>query len=291
MTKKSRVMKMKLKTRRAWTGAAFAAPATLGAAVFYLVPYLISVFYSLTVRGKFVGLQNFFSLFSSDTFLLSMKNTAVFSAFAIPLSVVIPFFIALFLASFDKYTDFFSSLFLSPLIVPIASVVYVWKIIFSDFGIINGILNRFGLGTVHFFKGGWAMAVVILIFVWKNCAYNIILFSAGIRKIPKEALESARLDGASNMQVITRIVIPLLTPTTFFVVLLTVISSFKIYREIYLLFGQYPDESVYMIQHFMNNNFQNLNYPRLSSASIVLSVFIIAAMLVFFRLEKRSAEG
>ena len=134
------------------------------------------------------------------------------------------------------------------------------------------------------------MALVILIFVWKNCAYNIILFSAGLRKILKDIREVARLDGASGIQIITRIVIPLLRPTTFFVFLLTVISSFKIFREIYLLYGMYPDEHVYMIQHFMNNNFTNLNYPRLSAASIVLSIVIIAVMLVFFLIERRNSE-
>lgn len=281
---------MKLKTKQAWTGILFALPAILGILVFYLIPYLISIWYSFTVQGRFVGFSNFTALMRSDTFWLSMKNTAVFSLFAIPLAVVIPFLIALFLSTFDKHTSFFSSLFLSPLIVPIASVIYVWRIFFTDYGIVNGILERIGIAPVQFFKGGWAMALVILIFVWKNCAYNIILFSAGLRKIPKEVREFARLDGANDFQVITRIVIPLLRPTTFFVILLTVISSFKIFREVYLLYGMYPDENVYMIQHFMNNNFSNLNYPRLSSASIILSVVIVAAMLLLFLYEKKGAE-
>ena len=134
------------------------------------------------------------------------------------------------------------------------------------------------------------MALVILIFVWKNCAYNIILFSAGLRKIPKDVREFARLDGANHFQVITRIVVPLLRPTTFFVIPLTVISSFKIFREVYLLYGMYPDENVYMVQHFMNNNFNNLNYPRLSTASIILSIVIIAVMFLLFLYEKKGAE-
>ena len=172
--------------------------------------------------------------------------------------------------------------------MPIASVVYVWQIFFDDYGVINNLLQKMGLDTVSFFKGPWSMALVIFIFVWKNCAYNIILFSAGLRKIPKEVREPAYLDGANRAQVVTKIVLPLLRPTTFFVILLTVISSFKIFREVYLLYGQYPDEHLYMIQHFMNNNFYNLNYPRLSAASIVLSIFIIVIMLIFFRFERRS---
>ena len=155
---------------------------------------------------------------------------------------------------------------------------------------ITDMMEKLGMEPVQFFKGGWAMALVILIFVWKNCVYNIILFSAGLKKIPKDVREFARLDGANHFQVITRIVVPLLRPTTFFVILLTVISSFKIFREVYLLYGMYPDENVYMIQHFMNNNFNNLNYPRLSTASIILSIVIIAAMLLLFLYEKRGTE-
>lgn len=281
---------MKQKTKQAWTGILFALPAFIGILIFYLIPYGISLFYGFTMQNRFVGFDNFTVLMKSDVFWLSMKNTAIFSLIAIPLAIIIPFLIALFLSTFDKHTSFFSSLFLSPLIVPITSVAYVWQIFFTDYGVVNDLFRKLGIETVQFFKGGWAMAIVILIFVWKNCAYNIILFSAGLRKIPKDIREFARLDGASGMQIITRIVIPLLRPTTFFVFLLTVISSFKIFREIYLLYGMYPDEHVYMIQHFMNNNFNNLNYPRLGAASIVLSIVIIAIMLVFFLIERRSSE-
>ena len=281
---------MKLKTKQAWTGILFALPAFIGILIFYLIPYGISLYYGFTMRNRFVGFDNFSALMRSDVFWLSMRNTAIFSLIAIPLAIIIPFLIALFLSTFDKHTSFFSSLFLSPLIVPIASVVYVWQIFFNDYGVVNDLLRKLGIESVQFFKGGWSMALVILIFVWKNCAYNIILFSAGLRKIPKDIREVARLDGASGIQIITRIIIPLLRPTTFFVFLLTVISSFKIFREVYLLYGMYPDEHVYMIQHFMNNNFTNLNYPRLSAASIVLSIVIIAVMLVFFLIERRSSE-
>lgn len=280
---------MKLKTKQAWTGFFFALPALAGIFIFYLVPYCISLYHGFTIQGEFVGFTNFIMLIKSNTFWTAMKNTGIFSLFAIPLAVVIPLLISLFLATFDKHTGFFSTLFLSPMIIPIASVIYVWQIFFDDYGVINSLLQRLGVSPVSFFKGPWAMALVIFIFVWKNCAYNIILFSAGLRKIPREVREPARLDGANRLQVLTKITLPLLRPTTFFVVLLTIISSFKIFREVYLLYGQYPDEHLYMIQHFMNNNFYNLNYPRLSAASILLSLLIIAVMLVFFRFERRSS--
>lgn len=278
---------MKLKRKRAVVGYTFIAPSIIGVAVFYFIPYIISVYYSFTIKNNFVGFDNYISLFNNNTFWLAMKNTAVFSVFAIPLAIIIPFLIALFLSTFKKHTSIFSSLFLSPLIVPIASVIYVWQIIFSDYGIINGVLDSIGINNIHFFNDSWSMVLIVFIFVWKNCAYNIILFSAGIAKVPKEVREFARLDGASRGQIVRKIILPLISPTTFFVVLLTIISSFKIFREVYLLYGTYPDEKVYMIQHFMNNSFYNLNYPRLSTTSIILSAIIIAMMFVFFIIEKK----
>lgn len=281
---------MKLKTKQAWTGIMFALPALIGIFVFYLIPYCISLYYAFTLQNRFVGFSNFVTLMKSETFWLSMKNTTIFALTAIPLAMIIPFLIALFLSTFDKHTGFFRSLFLSPLIIPIASVIYVWQIFFTDYGVVNNLLQKLGLEPISFFKGPWSMVLVVIIFVWKNCAYNIILFSAGLRKIPKDVREYARLEGASDFTVITRIVIPILRPTTFFVFLLTVISSFKIFREVYLLYGMYPDENIYMIQHYMNNNFNNLNYPRLSAASVILSVFIIIIMLVFFLIERRNDQ-
>lgn len=284
-------MMMKLKTKQAWIGAGFALPALIGIFFFYLIPYCISLYYGFTLQNQFVGFNNFIALMKSNTFWLSMKNTAIFTVIAVPLAIVIPLLIALFLSTFEKFTDLIGSLFLSPLIVPAASVIYVWQIFFTDYGVVNNLFQMLGLDPISFFKGPWSMALLIVIFVWKNCAYNIILFSAGLKKIPKDVREFAYLDGASLSQVIRKIVLPLLRPTTFFVLLLTVISSFKIFREAYLLYGMYPDENVYMIQHFMNNNFYNLNYPRLSTASIILSIFVIAIMLVTFLIERRSDNG
>ncbi|GHU81999.1 sugar ABC transporter permease [Clostridia bacterium] len=278
---------MNLKKKNSLIGLMFASPAIVGVLLFYLVPYVMSIYYSFTQFGQFPTFDNYASLFSNAAFGLALKNTAVFSAIAIPLAVIIPFLIALFLNTFDKHIEFFRSLFLSPLIVPIASVIFVWQIVFSDTGIINGVVNSFGFAPIYFFNGQWSMVIVILIFVWKNCAYNIILFSAGLAKISKEIKESARLDGATSRQIVWYIVIPIINPTVFFVILLTIISSFKIFREIYLLYGAYPDENVYMLQHFMNNNFYNLNYPRLSTASIILSVFIITILFIIFKFDKK----
>ena len=283
-------MKRKLLTRKRKEHIAaylFILPSFLGIAVFYVVPYIICFIKSLYVGGTFVGIENYIQLFQNNTFLLALKNTGIFTVTAIPLLMVISFLIALFLNSFNKISSFFRSALLIPVVVPIASLICVWQLVFDDYGAINGLLNSLGFNTVEFFNSEWSMAMIIFIYIWKYCGFCVILFTAGIANVSQSLYESARLDGASSFQIVTRITIPMITPTTFFVFLMELIYSFKIFREVFALFGNYPNANVYFLQNFINNNYYNLNYPRLSSASIILSVFMIIVLLAFFIFERR----
>lgn len=265
----------------------FILPSLLGIAVFYMIPYIICLIKSLFVGSEFVGLQNYVQLFLNKTFLLALKNTAIFSVTAIPLLMIISFLLALFLNSFKRISSFFRSAFLIPVIVPVASLICVWQLIFDDYGAINNLMNQFGLNTVAFFNSPFSMVMIIFIYIWKYCGFCVILFTAGLANINQALYESARLDGANGFRLVTDITIPMITPTTFFVFLMEIIYSFKIFREVFALFGDYPNENVYFLQNFINNNYYNLNYPRLSSASIILSIMIIAIMFVFFMYERK----
>lgn len=265
----------------------FILPSLLGIAVFYVVPYLICIVKSLFIGNSFVGITNYIELFKNNTFLLALKNTGIFTAVAIPLLMVISFLLALFLNSFKKISSFFRSSLLIPVVVPVASLICVWQVIFDDYGAVNAFLNYLGIDTVRFFNSEFSMVMIILIYVWKYCGFCVILFSAGLANVPTSLYESARLDGANAFQIVRKITIPMITPTTFFVFLMEIIYSFKIFREVFALFGNYPDENVYFLQNFINNNYYNLNYPRLSSASVILSLFIIAILLIFFIFEKK----
>lgn len=265
----------------------FILPSLLGIVVFYVVPYIICLINSMFIRNEFVGFTNYIQLFQNNTFLLALKNTCIFTVIAIPLLMVISFLLALFLNSFKKISSFFRSAFLIPVVVPVASLICVWQVLFDDYGVINGILNGLGINTLQFFNSGFSMVMIILIYVWKYCGFCVILFTAGLANIPTSLYESARLDGASSFQIVRKITIPMITPTTFFVFLMEIIYSFKIFREVFALFGDYPDENVYFLQNFINNNYYNLNYPRLSSASIILSVLIIAVLFAFFIFERK----
>ena len=278
---------MTRKRKEYLTAFLFVLPSFAGIAVFYIVPYIICFVKSLYVGNTFVGVQNYIQLFQNGTFLLALKNTGIFTFTAIPILMVASFLIALFLNSFKKISSFFRSSFLIPVVVPIASLVCVWQLIFDDYGAVNGLLNSLGLNTVEFFNSEFSMVMIVFIYVWKYCGFCVILFTAGLANVPPSLYESARLDGGGSFKILTKITIPMITPTTFFVFLMEIIYSFKIFREVFALFGNYPNENVYFLQNFINNNYYNLNYPRLSSASIILSVFIIIILLAFFILERK----
>ncbi|MBQ2687502.1 MAG: sugar ABC transporter permease [Clostridia bacterium] len=278
---------MKYKRKEAFAALLFILPSLIGISMFYIVPYIICFVKSMFIGNTFVGLSNYIELFENKTFLLALKNTGIFTVIATALLMLVSFLIALFLNSFKKISSFFKSALLIPVVVPVASLVSVWQLLFDDFGAVNGLLTKLGLNSVGFFNSPFSMVMIIIIYVWKYCGFCVVLFTAGLSSVPKEYYESARIDGASRFKLITKITVPLITPTTFFVFLMEIIYSFKIFREVFSLFGDYPNENVYFLQNFINNNYYNLNYPRLSAASVILSLFIILLLLIFYLFERK----
>ena len=280
---------MKLKTKETIIAYLFIFPSLTGIVVFYIIPYIICFVKSTYIGNRFVGIENYILLFQNKTFLLALKNTAIFSITAIPLTMIISFLLALFLNSFKGISAFFRSTLLIPVIAPVASLICVWQVIFDDYGAINSLLNQLGFSPIHFFNSEFSMIMIILIYIWKYCGFCAIIFTSGLANMNRTLYESAKLDGANNFQLVTRITLPLITPTTFFVFLMEIIYFFKISREMFALFGNYPNKNVYFLQNFISNNYYNINYPRLSSASVILSVMIIGTVLLFFLFERKNS--
>ncbi|EJE7233693.1 sugar ABC transporter permease [Clostridium botulinum] len=281
---------MNLKKRESITAYIFALPSIIGFLLFFCIPFIISLVYCFT-QGvgdiEYVGFQNFVDLFQNDAFILAFKNTLIFNAVSVPLVMIISLGITLILNSKIKKGSFFRTVLTFPLIIPLASVALVWQIFFRQTGVVNGVLLRFGIMGPDWLKTKWSFYILILLYVWKNCGYNMIIFLAGLNNVPKEYYEAASIDGCGKINMFFKITLPLILPTIFFVFIISIINSLRVYREAYLLSGQYPDPSIYMLQHFMNNNFTNLNYQRLSTASVI--VFILVAVLVYslFKLQKK----
>lgn len=274
--------------QEALAGLLFALPSLAGFALFFVIPFFISLYYCFTegIGGtRFVGFRNFSSLLNSESFLLAAKNTLVFNAVAVPLIILVSLGFALLLNTGIKGLSLYRSSFILPLVVPVASVILVWQILFHERGALSQLLKHLGLPAVNWLNSSWSVGVLVLLYIWKNCGYNVVLFLAGLNSIPREYYESARIDGAGPWTCFTRITLPFLAPTGFFVLVLSIVNSLKVFRESYQLAGSYPDRHIYMLQNFMNNNFANLNYQRLSAAAFLLFVIIGLMVFALFRFE------
>ena len=268
----------------------FVLPGLLGFVIFFIFPFCLSLVYAFLdrpVNGSFVGFSNFINLFSNRAYIRGLLNTIRFIGISTPLNLALSLGIAMLIIKIVKGREWFSLLFLIPLVIPSASMVFFWKTLFSYDGALNGILNTFGIAKIHWLDSKISLSVIILIFLWKNIGYNMILFLAGLGNIPKEYYESAWVDNASSFKIFKSITIPCLLPTVIVALIMSIINSFKIFREIFLITGSYPHESIYTLQHFMNNMFTSLNYPRLTSATALLIFVMVFFTQFLLRLEKK----
>ena len=266
----------------------FLSPSLIGVCVFFIVPFGVVVYYSL-IDGvgsrNFVFLDNFIKLFRNSAFLLAAKNTLTFSAWAVPLAVALSMILALMLEAHIPMKSQFRTFFLSPMMVPVASVVLIWQVLFNFNGTVNEFLLLFGADKIDWLQSAHSQAVVIILFLWKNLGYFMILFMAGLANIPKELLEVADVEGASEWYKFFAIKLRYLSPTVLFVTILSLINSFKVFREVYLLTGDYPYETLYMLQHFMNNTFKSLDYQKLSAAAVVMALVMVLIVALLFKAE------
>ena len=151
----------------------------------------------------------------------------------------------------------------------------------------NEFLALFGSERIDWLKSDYCKVVVIVLFLWKNLGYFMILFMAALNNIPKTLLEVADVEGASAAHKFFNIKLRYLSPTVLFVTILSIINSFKVFREIYLLTGAYPYTGLYMMQHFMNNMFHDSDYQRLSAAAVFMALAMIVLIAVLFAAENR----
>jgi multiple sugar transport system permease protein len=270
--------------------ACFLAPSLMGVMVFFLIPFLVVVYYSVVdnpISHNFVFLKNFQMLLKNAAFKKAATNTIKFSLTAVPLSVILSLGLAVLLESKIPGKSMFRTFFLSPMMVPVASVVLIWQVLFDYNGAVNNWLSVFGVVQIDWLKSKYSMVVIVLLFLWKNLGYNMILFMSALSSIPKEIIEVTRLDTSSRWLIFWKIKLRYLSPTLLFVTVYSLINSFKIFREIYLLTNDYPYDSLYMLQHFMNNTFNNLDYQKLSAAAILMSIVVVIIIGILFLLEDR----
>ncbi len=269
--------------------AAFIAPSFLGVLAFFFLPFLVVIVYSVVdnpVSMNFVGLDNFAKILKNTAFLRAVRNTLHFSVIAVPLAVGLSLLLALVLQWKIPLRSQFRTFFLSPMMVPVASVVLVWQVLFDYNGAVNQWLAFLGVeNKTDWLKSSRGIFVIVILFLWKNLGYNMILFMAALSNIPRDLIEVAVLEKASQFQIFWHIKLRYMTSTLLFVTIMSLINSFKVFREVYLLTGDNPTDWIYMLQHYMNNMFRKLNYQNLSAAAILMSLFMIVVIGALFLIE------
>ncbi len=262
-------------------GVCLAAPAVLGFLIFYVLPMGVTLWQSVSYGGIFVGLENYRITFENHMFWLAVGNTLRFLGVALPLILVIALGLALLLAEKFPGNRFFRLILLYPMLVPVAATVMVVQIFLGTRGVLNTFLIQWGFSRQDWIYSSWAFLILVLLYLWKNTGYAVILLLAGLAMIPKEYMEMARMDGAGRWKCLYYIRLPLLGPMILFTALISLLNAFKCFREAILIGGNYPHESIYMLQHYITNNFNNMNYMEISVTStfIFLVIFIAACIL------------
>ncbi len=264
-------------------------PSLLGTSIFIFIPFLDVIFKSFFngVSGEFVALKNYINIFNNEAFRLASFNTFKFIFICIPLLIGLSLFVAILLNNITLKQEFFKTTFLIPMAIPVASVVLLWSVMFNEKGVINGILNKFGINSIDWLNSDFAFWILVFTYIWRNLGYNIILWLAGLSNISKSLYEAGSVDGADKIQLFMFITLPNLIPTIFTVSVLSLLNSFKVFREAYLVAGEYPHNSMYMLQHTFNNWFNSLDIDKLSAGATVLSIVIFILILMF---QKRIGE-
>ena len=248
-------------------------PSLMGFTIFYVIPFFRSIYYAFVDNAfhlEFAGIQNFREIFGSEYFRLALKNTLLFTAIVVPVSLLSAILIASVLMQIHPIIagGVQSALFL-PVLLPSAAVTLFWK-------------------TYLFFLPPFIS--LLIFYMWKYIGLYVMLILCGMVSVEREILEAASIDGADGWRRLWQIEVPCIRSAVFFVGVLCVVNAFKIYRESFLLYGTYPDESVYMLQNYLNNHFDKLNYQYISAASVCFTG-ILAGLTIYAFTRERQADG
>lgn len=269
----------------------FILPAILGTLIFIIIPVLCSFGLSfakwdLLTPIQYVGLSNYTDLFKENLFWKILCNTVVFALSVSVLGVIIPLVLASILNNKIRGSEFFKSAYFLPFITPMVVVGIVWAWIFDpNIGLLNQFLH---IHINWLYDSKFAMPALIIVSVWKLIGYNMIIFLSGFSSVSQSLFEAAKIDGANSFQTFKNVTIPLLSPTIFFVVIVTAISSFQVFDLIYLMTEGGPfDSTNVLVYAIYKNAFEYFNVGKASAIAYVLFVIILVLMLIQWNLRKK----
>jgi multiple sugar transport system permease protein len=253
--------------------------------------FVISFFrWDIITPPEYIGLANYRGLADDPLFWKALRNTTYYVIGAIPPAVILSLLLALALNQPLRARAFFRTSYFLPVVSSTVAVAVLWGWMFNtQVGLINHLLSFVGIGKVPWITSEtWAMPAVIIMSVWKSLGYNMILFLAGLQSIPEEYHEAAMLDGAGSLRRFWNITLPLLSPTTFLVVILSVISSFQVFEQTYILTGGGPSNSTLtLVLMIFYRGFQDFRMGYASAIAYVLFLIVFLLTLLQWRLQKR----
>ncbi|MDO9694299.1 MAG: sugar ABC transporter permease [Candidatus Latescibacteria bacterium] len=295
LTKRSPLEKRQLRAAL-W----FLAPALLLLLVFFFLPVIAGLLLGLTDfdiyaigspgNARFVGLENYARLLTNDVFWRSLGNTLFFVALGGPLSVAVSLGAAMLVdAKLTRLRPLFRTIYFAPVVTTLVSVAIIWRYLYHPrYGLLNHILGLVGLGPIDWLGDPhWAMPAIVLVAVWKNFGYNMLIFVAGLQAVPAELYEAAAIDGASGLQRFRHITLPGLAPTFLFVGVTTMIGYFQVFAEPYVMTQGGPLGSTRSVVLFMyEEGFRWWRIGTASATAVVLLLITLAGALLQFRLQK-----
>lgn len=261
-------------------------PGLLGLLAFYLVPFAWGIWFSLTdgsINNRFVGFDNYLRVWQNEVFQLGLKNTIELSLLCAPPIFALSFWLAGLLRKRVVGDTFFRNALLMPYLMPSSAMLIIWLILFDYGGVVNRLVVALGFERVFWLEGSALRAPIVLLYIWKNLGFSVVIFTAALQSVPESLYEYAALEGAGWLKREWFITLPQILPTAFLVLVLAVVNAFKIFREVYFIGGSYPDESIYTLQHYMNNKFARLDYQDVTTAAYSFAVIVIVLFLLMYR--------
>lgn len=274
-----------------FAGWVFILPALVGTLIFIIIPVICSFGLSFAKWDllnpiQFVGLANYREIFSEALFYKILLNTIVFALATSVLGVIIPLVLACILNSKVRGSEFYKTAYFLPFITPMIVIGVVWEWIFDpNIGLLNHVLH---LHINWLYDTHFAMPALIIVSVWKLIGYNMVIFLSSLSGISHSMFEAAKIDGANELQTFKNVTVPLLSPTIFFVVIITAISSFQVFDLIYLMTQGGPLNSTNVLVYAIYQNaFEYFNVGKASAIAYVLFVIILVLTLVQWNLRKK----
>ncbi|MHC1750634.1 MAG: carbohydrate ABC transporter permease [Cellulosilyticaceae bacterium] len=283
-------------------GLLYIMPALVLLMLFTLYPLIKTIDMSFYIQYNYFkdlvferGLGNYSYLVHDKEFIKAVKNTFIYVISVMPLSILLSLFMAILLNSKIKFKKLFQTIYFLPFVTSTVAISIVWNWIYhSDYGVINYLLGLIGISPIKWLLDPkWAMVSLVIMSVWKSLGYNIIIFLAGLQNINAQYYKASRIDGATPWQRTMKVTLPLLSPTIFFICVITLINSFKVFDQIYALFGKQPgplNSCLSMVYYIYEKFYNQFHYGIASAAVVVLYIIILILNVVQFKISNKKVH-